>query len=58
MGRRASLFSETDVRRAIRGVQAAGVPVGGVKISRDGTIHVLTTAPEPQPIDDGREYEL
>jgi hypothetical protein len=34
-------FKQTDVARAIRGAQAAGVNITGVKIDTDGQITVL-----------------
>lgn len=48
MARRACAFTETDVKRAVRAVKAAGLPVEAVEI-RDGVIRVLTTAPAPEP---------
>jgi hypothetical protein len=35
-------FKETDVRRAIKAVQAAGLEVLGVAIGKDGAIEVRT----------------
>lgn len=45
-------FRQSDVERAIKAVQAAGLPVEGVEIV-DGRIRVLTTrAAAEQPADD------
>lgn len=41
---RAATFRQSDVERAIRAVQAAGLPVEAVEIV-DGRIRVLTTPP-------------
>jgi hypothetical protein len=38
-----STFKETDVRRAIKAVQAAGLAVIGVSITKDGAIDVRTS---------------
>jgi hypothetical protein len=35
-------FKETDVRRAIRAVQAEGLPISKVEIGKDGKIAVLS----------------
>jgi hypothetical protein len=40
MMRRPSAFTETDVKRAIRGAMAAGVTPGRVVLTKDGTITV------------------
>jgi hypothetical protein len=40
MGRAASTFKQTDVVRAVKAAQAAGLDVGAVEISPDGTIRV------------------
>jgi hypothetical protein len=41
-----STFKETDVRRAIKAVQAAGLEVLGVAITKDGAIDVRTSKEE------------
>ena len=35
-------FKQKDVERAIKAVRDAGLPVGSVEITKDGTIRVLT----------------
>lgn len=47
-------FKQTDVKRAIKAVVDAGLPVGSVEITREGTIRILTdaektVAKEPEP---------
>lgn len=47
MTRRPSTFRQTDVARAVKAAQAAGLTVGTVEVTADGTIRVITaTAPE------------
>lgn len=41
-----STFKQTDLQRAIKGVQGCGLPVEGVEITKDGTIRVLTSKAE------------
>ncbi|WP_228866168.1 hypothetical protein [Roseibium aggregatum] len=38
-------FKQTDVKRAIKAVQEAGLEVQTVEITRDGTIRILTSEP-------------
>jgi hypothetical protein len=40
-------FREVDLRRAVKAVQAAGLPVTAIEITPDGTIRVLTSEPAP-----------
>lgn len=47
MPRTPAPFTQADVKRAVKAVQAAGVPVGGVEIKPDGTIRVLSHAGNP-----------
>ena len=50
MTRRPSTFRQTDVARAVKAAQAAGLTVGTVEVTADGTIRVITaTAPELTP---------
>jgi hypothetical protein len=50
MTRRPSTFRQTDVARAVKAAQAAGLTVGTVEVTSDGTIKVITaTAPELPP---------
>ncbi len=46
MPRAAARFTQADVRRAIRGAAAAGLPVGRVEILPDGRI-VVVAVPDP-----------
>lgn len=41
MGRRASIFSQSDVERAVKATRNAGLQVGAVEISKSGTIRVV-----------------
>jgi hypothetical protein len=41
MPRRRCTFRETDVKRAVRAVRAAGVKIGRVEVGKDGTIIVV-----------------
>jgi hypothetical protein len=41
MPRRRCTFRETDVKRAVRAVRAAGVEIGRVEVDKDGTIIVV-----------------
>lgn len=43
--------TEAAIRRAVRGAINAGLPVGAVEVSRDGTIRILPKAPEPAKTD-------
>lgn len=40
MGRAASTFKQTDFVRAVKAAQAAGLVVGAVEVSPDGTIRI------------------
>jgi hypothetical protein len=56
MPRSASTFKQADVFRAGRAARAAGVEIGAIEITRDGTIRILdkanVRAPEaPTPYD-------
>ena len=46
---RASRFKQIDVARAIRAAQKAKLPIGVVRITRDGDILVIPGQPEPVP---------
>jgi hypothetical protein len=48
MTRRPSTFRKTDVTRAAKAVQAAGLEVGFVEVSRDGLIRVIPRNPRDQ----------
>ena len=41
MPRRAALFRQSDVTRALKGARCAGLSIGGVEIGPDGRIRVL-----------------
>lgn len=50
MPRKAVQFKQSDVSRAVKGVKAAGVPIGRVEILPDGRIVVCSDAPvAPEP---------
>lgn len=42
---RAVRFSQADLTRAVKAIEAAGVSVAGAKINPDGSITVLTGEP-------------
>ena len=42
MTRRPSTFRQTDVARAVKAAQTAGLIVGTVEVTSDGTIRVIT----------------
>jgi hypothetical protein len=44
---RAARFSKADVRRAVTGVAASGLPVASVRIHPNGHIEVLLGKPKP-----------
>lgn len=46
MASRAQRFSQSDLTRAIKGFEKAGLCVAGAKIMPDGSITVLTGPPE------------
>ena len=52
MPRKPCTFRQTDVTRAVKAVQAAGIEVGRVEIDKDGKIVVLA-GKQPVP-DEGR----
>lgn len=45
MSRNPSTFRQRDVTAAIKGVEAAGLPVGRVEIDRAGKIIIITKLP-------------
>lgn len=46
MGRAASTFKQTDLVRAVKATQAAGLTVGAVEVSPDGTIRISVQGAE------------
>lgn len=38
-------FRQADLQRAVKAVQAAGLPVTAIEIAPDGTIRILTSEP-------------
>jgi hypothetical protein len=53
MARARCTFKQTDVKRAVKAVVSAGLPVHEVKISAQGDIAVVTIKPEGQDSDAG-----
>ncbi|MEO9900851.1 MULTISPECIES: hypothetical protein [Alphaproteobacteria] len=49
-------FKQVDVKRALRAVVDAGLPVDGVEITREGTIRVLTS--QKNELENRQEPEL
>lgn len=47
MARQTTLFTQAAIARAIKGVRAAGEPVRGVEIAKDGKLVVLIGEPPP-----------
>jgi hypothetical protein len=52
MSRRPCAFCETDVKRAVRAVRAAGVEIARVEIGKDGLIVVVPGRPAEAMIQD------
>lgn len=53
-------FKQADVKRAVAGVLAAGVPIGQVKITEDGEIIISASSADPNaqpsnPLDQWRQ---
>jgi hypothetical protein len=46
MSKRPSAFKETSLKRAMRGVRAAGFEIERVQISKDGIITVFPVSPD------------
>lgn len=42
MGKRAAIFKQVDVKRAVKGVLTAGLGIANVEIDRDGKIVIYT----------------
>lgn len=57
---RTAAFKLSDVQRAVRAVQAVGLPVNAVEISPDGMIRVVTSefAVQPPVIDEFEQWEI
>jgi hypothetical protein len=47
MSSKASLFKETDIKRAIRATRTAGLDIGRVEIGKDGRISIIPAAQAP-----------
>ena len=47
----AARIKQADVTRAVKGVAAAGVPIGRVEIDADGKIVVFSGSGAPAPVD-------
>lgn len=46
MTRRASTFRESDVKRAVKAARGAGVTVGAVEVTPNGTIRIVSASGE------------
>jgi hypothetical protein len=59
MPRRPSTFSHADVVRAVKAARDAGLDVGTVEVTRDGTIRVRVThdSKEQLPADGGNAWD-
>lgn len=56
MAKRRTTFRQSDVKRAVAGIKAAGLEVARVEVSADGVITITTqpeqgSAPAPSPLD-------
>lgn len=49
MSRGACTFKERDVKAAVKAAQAAGLPIAGVEITKDGTIRVIAGSAVSKP---------
>ncbi len=50
MTRRTCAFTQSEVTRAVKGAKAGGIPVGRIRILKDGSIEIDTAKePNPQP---------
>jgi hypothetical protein len=58
MSRRAALFTEADLKRAIRAAVAAGVVISGIEIDRDGKITIRPTRQDEPKFDKAREIRI
>lgn len=56
MTRRPAAFSESDVKRAIRAVERAGLRVGEVSVDRDGRIMIRVR--DGATVDEKREWSF
>jgi hypothetical protein len=54
MSAKASTFKETDIKRAVRATQNAGLSIGRVEIGKDGKISIVPkeTAKDDRPADE------
>ena len=44
-------FKQADLTRALRAARGAGVEIGTIEVTRDGTIRILTGPAAPLPTD-------
>lgn len=49
MPRAASKFTQADISRALKAVQAAGIEVGAIEIRPDGVLQISRVASAPTP---------
>lgn len=50
-------FTQTDLKRAVKGVEEAGVRVGLIKIDANGTILIYPVGTAPKPTDGGNSWD-
>jgi hypothetical protein len=48
MATRRAAFSQSDLRRAVKGIKDAGLPLRRVEISPEGRIAIITADAEPK----------
>jgi hypothetical protein len=53
----ATAFTEAQVKRAIKGAQAAGLPIGSVEITKSGSIKITPQIDKTSKHDDSSKPE-
>lgn len=44
-------FTQAQIRRVVKGAMDAGLPIGSIEVSKDGTIRILPPEPKPSATD-------
>lgn len=57
MSRRACIFRQTDLTRAVKGARAAGIEIERVEINKDGRIIVVAGKPPETTHESGERNE-